>query len=69
MKCFQKELDSLIKQCKNDYKKTIENQFGSSNTKAAWDGLKTITGDYKKPAEFPSGNVKKLTDDLNEYLL
>ena len=45
----------------------MENQFGSSNTKAAWDGLKTITGYYKKPAEFPSANAKKLTDDLNEF--
>ena len=45
---IQKDLDVMIRKCKSDYKSTIEEQFDSQNVKAAWDGLKSITGYTQK---------------------
>jgi hypothetical protein len=43
----QKELNTTIAQCKDNYKKNIEESFRSGNPKKTWSGLNTITG-YKK---------------------
>jgi hypothetical protein len=56
MKKVQKELDSMIDKSKRDYKTKLEKQFQSNNTKAAWDGLKTITGYIKKKSPMAGDN-------------
>ncbi|ELU14436.1 hypothetical protein CAPTEDRAFT_192370 [Capitella teleta] len=43
----QKELNTTIAQCKDNYKKNIEESFRSGNPKKTWSGLNTIT-EYKK---------------------
>lgn len=50
-----------------EYKKKIEKQFGSNKSKAAWDGLKTITGYTAGKPNFHEGNVEKLVNDLNVF--
>ena len=45
----------------------IEKQFKSNNSRAAWDGLKTITGYFKKSVKFPSDNLAKLANELNKF--
>ena len=67
MKRVQKELNVLIHKCKVDYKSKIEKRFESNNIRAAWDGLKTITGYFKKSVEFPSDNLAKLANELNKF--
>ena len=67
MKRVQKELNVLIHKCKIDYKSKIEKWFESNNGRAAWDGLKTITGYFKKSVEFPSDNLVKLANELNKF--
>ncbi|ELT90693.1 hypothetical protein CAPTEDRAFT_211531 [Capitella teleta] len=43
----QKEMNTIIAQCKDNHKKKIEETFRSSKPKKTWSGLNTITG-YKK---------------------
>ena len=67
MKELQEGLDSLIETCKGKYKDKLENQFNMNNTRAAWQGLKTITGYSTKSTSFEGDKTKELADDLNVF--
>ena len=67
MKNLQRELDSLTDETKAAYKAKIEMQFQSNNAKAAWDGLKTITGYTKEKTPLESEDIEQLANDLNVF--
>ena len=57
-----------IKRAKLQYKNKIEERLGSNNLKAAWDGVKRMTGLHKtqnKPVHIP---MYKSDSDLSEAL-
>ena len=63
-----KEVRAEIKRAKLQYKNKIEERLGSNNLKAAWDGVKRMTGLHKtqnKPVHIP---MYKSDSDLSEAL-
>ena len=63
-----KEVRAEIKRAKLQYKNKIEERLGSNNLKAAWDGVKRMTGLHKtqnKPFHIP---MYKSDSDLSEAL-
>ena len=66
LKTVQKDLDDMIKTCKLNYKDKVENLF-KSDSKAAWDGLRKLTGMCKKKLSIDATNVKEFCDRLNLF--
>lgn len=67
LKVVQKDINKRIFNCKQDYKKKVENMFRTNSTKEAWKGLKKITGLSKKRVEPHVDNLKSYCDELNKF--
>ena len=66
-KLIQKTLNKKVRECKMQYKNKIEDMFKSNNTKAAWKGLKTLTG-YKSSSCLPEhDNNRMFAEELNIF--
>ena len=66
LKCVQKEINLQISLCKRNYKEKMESMF-RTDSKSAWNGLRTITG-MKKSKNVPDvENVNVFCNELNHF--
>lgn len=63
----QNKIRLKVIECKESYKQKIEDMFKSTNTKSAWQGLKTLTGFRKKSSLPESANNEAFANELNEF--
>ena len=66
LKDIQKIIDRQIDECKQVYKKKVENMF-KSDTKSAWSGLKQLTGMKKNPIKPDVNDINKFCNELNVF--
>jgi len=67
LKEVQKELSSMVDQCKAAYKRKVEEQFSQGKARACWQGLKHITGHGKGKASMPQGSEAEVANSLNNF--
>lgn len=66
LKVIQKKVDDMIRLEKEKYKRKMENWF-RKDTKAAWQGLRNITGMTKKSVSPDMANKKNYCNELNKF--
>ena len=65
-KSVQKEIDSTIKECKDIYKRKVENMF-KSDIRSAWKGIKQLTCLGETKSNHITNNSKDFCNDLNAF--
>jgi hypothetical protein len=66
LKSVQKEINMQISVCKNNYKEKIEHMF-KTDSKSAWNGLRTITGMKKGIIAPDVENAQDFCNELNSF--
>jgi len=66
LRVAQKELNSAITSCKQEYKAKIEHQF-TGGSRACWQGLKTVAGYTKSKNVAGERKDQEWADELNQF--
>jgi hypothetical protein len=67
VKMPQRLISNKIKQCKQQYKDKIEQQFADDDIRNAWSGLKSMLGKTKKSQHIHTDNNSVFASELNTF--
>jgi hypothetical protein len=67
VKSIQRDIKRLTRKCKLEYKEKIEERFRASDTRQAWNGVRTMIGNTKTRQNISTNNDLSFANELNSF--